>query len=189
GEIYSSDVRSFVFTGNPNFVGGVLVGLVVSNVYVVLHVSSFSQFPCIFQGNLQVYSVWHDFAGVVFVRQVVNFVSFVQLSLLNEVSNAVVLFDQVDGPVLVDVAGVVTVFNGVNEVVAIGLPFALFDFAEVFFLSSNFWQVSYNFNAIFQNILWSNSNSYIVIFYSQNTSSYANICTCNSSRRCFCNIK
>ena len=99
-----------VFTGNPNFVG--LVGtIVVRNVYVVLHSLVGNSLPLFLQSNFEVYSFWHDFIGVFAVRSVVFSGSFVQFSFFYQVSNAGGFFNQVDGPVLVDVAGVVTVTN------------------------------------------------------------------------------
>ena len=54
---------------------------------------------------------------MIFVREVIVLGSFVQFSFFYQVSNAGGFFDQVDGPVLVNVAGVVTVAILFNNVI------------------------------------------------------------------------
>ena len=109
-KVYPFEVSVFVFAGNPNFVGLVAgAAVVLSNVYVVLHGLVVSGLPLFLQSNLEVYSFWHDFIGVFAVGSVIGSGSSVEFSFLDQFSNAGGSFDQVDGPVLVDVASVVTV--------------------------------------------------------------------------------
>ena len=92
---------------------------VVSDVYVVFQSFRSCGLPLFLQCNLEVYSVWHDFIGVVSVRQVVYLISFVQFSFFDQFTNTGGFFDQVDGPVLIDVASVVVVTILFNFVVFI----------------------------------------------------------------------
>ena len=72
------------------------------------------------------------------VRSVINSGSFVQLSFFDQFSNAGGFFDQVDGPVLVDVAGVVTVIN--NRTFLINAWF------------TNPFIIAFNFNEVYSSI-------------------------------------
>ena len=110
GEVYGLNVVVSVGTRYPNFVG-LVVASVVSYVYVVSQGLFVNSLPGVFQLNLEVYSVWHDLIGVFLVGSVVVSGSFVQLSVINQLSNALGFLDEVDGPMFVNVAGVVTVVN------------------------------------------------------------------------------
>ena len=111
-----TNVSVFVFTGNPNFVGLLCFVVVVSYVYVVFQSFRSCGLPLILESDLEVYSVWHDFLCIFVVGSVIGSCSFVQFSFLNQFSNASGFFDQVDGPVLVDVASVVTIFYNFTRV-------------------------------------------------------------------------
>ena len=106
GEVNIFPIVVYIGTRYPNFVGLVVLVVVVSNVYVVGQGLFVNGLPLVLQSDLEVYTVWSDLIGVVLVGVVIVGGSFVQLSLLDQLSNTAGFLDQVDGPVLVDVASV-----------------------------------------------------------------------------------
>ena len=96
-----------IFTGNPYLVG--LVTSIVSYVYIVFHVYGVFQFPFFLQGNFYVYAIYNEVFCVFAVGFNIYWSSFVEFSFFNDLFSITSIFDQVDGPVLVDVASVVVV--------------------------------------------------------------------------------
>ena len=137
-EVYVFEVVVSVGAFNPYFVG-LFAGLVVSNVYIVFNGFFVNELPGVFQSNLYVYSVSNDVSIESGVRSYVSSSSSVQLSFSNQLFDfGGRTFDQVDGPVLVDFAGVVVI---------------------VFFNAGVAWFTSFVIGAILAN----DGNGYIIV--------------------------